>query len=72
MGMQIAKADGTAGDTSLYRAGIKQRKHPELHPHRRTGQHRVLLRLAALGEKRQALHDIIAKSAVYKKADITA
>ena len=27
---------------------------------------------AALGEKRQALHDIIAKSAVYKKADIAA
>jgi len=26
---------------------------------------------AALGEKKQALHDRIAKSAVYKKADIT-
>ncbi len=76
LGLQIAKADGTAGDLSFYllRWAVKN-----------SGS---LLNLvlpaiaslaslvfffgcfAALGEKRQALHDMVVKSAVYKKADI--
>ena len=78
MGMQIAKADGTAGDTSLYLLRWALKNSGSILNY-------ILPMIAglvstvfffgcfaALGEKRQALHDIIAKSAVYKKADITA
>ena len=78
MGMQIAKADGTAGDTSLYLLRWALKNSGSLLNY-------ILPMIAglvstvfffgcfaALGEKRQALHDIIAKSAVYKKADIAA
>jgi len=78
MGMQIAKADGTAGDTSLYLLRWALKNSGSLLNYILP----VIAGLAstvfffgcfvALGEKRQALHDIIAKSAVYKKTDITA
>ena len=78
MGLQVAKADGTSGEVSLYllRWALKNSGSilNFILP--------VIASLASLvfffgcfatlGEKRQALHDIIAKSAVYKKADITA
>lgn len=77
MGLQIAKADGTAGDVSLYllRWALKN-----------SGSILNFILpvvsslaslafffgcFATLGEKRQALHDLIAKSAVFKNADIT-
>lgn len=77
MGMKVAKADGTSGDVSLYllRWALKNSGTilNFILP--------VISSLAslvfffgcfgALSEKRQALHDIIAKSAVYKTADIT-
>ncbi len=77
MGLQIAKADGTAGDVSLYllRWALKNSGSilNFILP--------VISSLASLafffgcfatlGEKRQALHDLIAKSAVYKSAEIT-
>ena len=78
MGLQIAKADGTAGDTSLYllRWALKNSGSilNFILPAIASLASTVFFFgcFAALGEKRQALHDIIAKSAVYKKADITA
>lgn len=78
MGMQIAKADGTAGDTSLYllRWALKNSGSilNYILPIIASLVSTVFFFgcFAALGEKRQALHDIIAKSAVYKKADIPA
>lgn len=77
MGMKVAKADGSRGDVSLYllRWALKNSG---------TILNLILPVISslaslvfffgcfgALSEKRQALHDIIAKSAVYKTADIT-
>jgi uncharacterized RDD family membrane protein YckC len=76
MGLQVANADGTAGNMQLYllRWALKN-----------SGSILNLVLpvisslaslvfffgcFATLGEKRQALHDIIIKSAVYKKSDI--
>lgn len=76
MGLQVAHADGTAGDMKLYliRWALKNSG---------TILNLVLPIIsslvslvfffgcfATLGEKKQALHDIIIKSAVYKKSDI--
>lgn len=77
MGLQIAHQDGAAGDTKLYlmRWALKN-----------CGSILNLVLpvvaniaslvfffgcFAALGENRQALHDMIAKTAVYKKSEIT-
>jgi len=76
LGLQVARADGTAGDVQLYltRWALKN-----------SGSILNLVLpiisslaslvfffgcFATLGEKKQALHDIIIKSAVYKKDDI--
>ena len=76
MGLQVANADGSAGNMKLYllRWTLKN-----------SGSILNLVLpvisslaslvfffgcFATLGEKRQALHDIIIKSAVYKKDDI--
>ena len=78
MGLQVAKADGSAGEVSLYllRWALKNSGSilNFILPAIASLASLVFFFgcFAALGEKRQALHDIIAKSAVYKKADITA
>lgn len=76
MGLQVAQEDGGAGDTKLYllrwalknSGSLLQFVLPVISS---------LVSLvfffgcfAALGDKRQALHDIIGKTAVYKKSDI--
>lgn len=76
MGLQVAQEDGSAGDTKLYllrwalknSGSLLQFVLPVISS---------LVSLvfffgcfAALGDKRQALHDIIGKTAVYKKSDI--
>lgn len=77
MGLQIVREDGSQGDVQLYLLRWALKNSGSLL--------QFVLPLisslvslvfffgcfAALGEKRQALHDIIAKTAVYKKADIT-
>lgn len=77
MGLQVAREDGSPGDVQLYLLRWALKNSGSLL--------QFVLPLisslvslvfffgcfAALGEKRQALHDIIAKTAVYKKADIT-
>ena len=76
MGLQVARADGSAGDTSLFllRWALKNSGSilQFLLPIVSTLASLVFFFgcFAALGEKCQALHDTIAKSAVYKKADI--
>jgi uncharacterized RDD family membrane protein YckC len=78
MGLQVAKADGSAGEVSLYllRWALKNSGSilNFILPAISSLASLVFFFgcFAALGEKRQALHDIIAKSAVYKKADIAA
>ena len=76
MGLHIGKADGTRGDVQLYLIRWALKNSGNL----LTFILPAIANLASLvfffgcfatlGEKRQALHDIIAKSAVYKKADI--
>ncbi len=77
MGLQVVREDGSPGDVQLYLLRWALKNSGSLL--------QFVLPLisslvslvfffgcfAALGEKRQALHDIIAKTAVYKKADIT-
>ena len=76
LGLQIAKADGRSGDISLYLLRWAMKNSGTL-----VGFILPVISglvstvfffgcFAALGEKCQALHDMIAKSAVYKKTDI--
>jgi len=77
MGLQVAREDGSQGDIQLYllrwalknSGGLLQWVLPVISS---------LVSLvflfgcfAALGDKRQALHDILGKTAVYKKSDIS-
>ena len=77
MGLQVAREDGSQGDVQLYLLRWALKNSGSLL--------QFVLPLisslvslvfffgcfAALGEKRQALHDIIAKTAVHKKSDIS-
>jgi uncharacterized RDD family membrane protein YckC len=77
MGLQVVREDGSPGDVQLYLLRWALKNSGSLL--------QFVLPLisslvslvfffgcfAALGDKKQALHDIIAKTAVYKKADIT-
>ncbi len=78
MGLKIARADGTQGNVQVYLLRWALKNSGSL----LTFFLPAIANLASLvfffgcfatlGDKRQALHDMIAKSAVYKKADITA
>lgn len=78
MGLQVAHADGSQGNTQLYLLRWALKNSGSLLNFLLPAISSLVSLVfffgcfAALGEKRQALHDIIAKSAVYKKADITA
>lgn len=77
MGLQVAREDGSQGDIQLYLLRWALKNSGSLL--------QFVLPLisslvslvfffgcfAALGDKRQALHDILGKTAVYKKSDIT-
>ena len=77
MGLQVAREDGSKGDVQLYLVRWALKNSGSLL--------QFVLPLisslaslvfffgcfAALGDKKQALHDIIAKTAVYKKSEIT-
>lgn len=77
MGLQVAREDGSAGDIKLYllrwalknSGSILQFVLPLVS--NLAGLVFFFGCFAALGDKKQALHDIIVKSAVHKKNDIT-
>ena len=77
MGLQVAREDGSKGDVQLYLVRWALKNSGSLLqfvlPLISTLASLVFFFgcFAALGDKKQALHDIIAKTAVYKKADIT-
>lgn len=77
MGLQVAREDGSKGDVQLYLVRWALKNSGNLLqfvlPLISTLASLVFFFgcFAALGDKKQALHDIIAKTAVYKKADIT-
>jgi len=77
MGLQVAREDGSAGDTKLYLLRWALKNSGSLLqfvlPVISTVVSLVFFFgcFATLSDKKQALHDIIAKTAVYKKDDIT-
>lgn len=77
MGLQVAHADGSQGNTQLYLLRWALKNSGSLLNFLLPAISSLVSLVfffgcfAALGEKRQALHDIIAKTAVYKKSDIT-
>ena len=77
MGLQVAREDGSKGDVQLYLVRWALKNSGNLLqfvlPLISTLASLVFFFgcFAALGDKKQALHDIIAKTAVYKKSDIT-
>jgi uncharacterized RDD family membrane protein YckC len=77
MGLQVAHEDGSKGDIQLYLLRWTLKNSGKLLTFILPGISSIAWMVfyfgcfAALGEKKQALHDRIAKSAVYKKADIT-
>ena len=77
MGLKVAHADGTQGNVQLYllRWALKNSGSLLIFLPAIANLARLVFFFgcfATLGDKRQALHDMIAKSAVYKKADIAA
>jgi len=76
LGLRVARADGTPGDVQLYlmRWALKNSGSLLTFVLPAVSSLASLVFFfgcfAALGEKRQALHDMVVKSAVYKKADI--
>lgn len=77
MGLQVAREDGSAGDTKLYLLRWALKNSGSLLqfvlPVISTVVSLVFFFgcFATLSDKKQALHDIIAKTAVYKNDDIT-
>ena len=77
MGLQVAREDGSAGDTKLYFLRWALKNSGSILQFFLPGLSTLVSLVfffgcfAALGEKKQALHDIIAKTAVYKKDEIS-
>lgn len=77
MGLQVAREDGSRGDMQLYLLRWALKNSGNLLTFVLPGISSIASMVfffgsfAALGDKKQALHDMIVKSAVYKKADIT-
>ncbi|MCH1582324.1 MAG: RDD family protein [Flavobacteriales bacterium] len=77
MGLQVAREDGSAGDTKLYFLRWALKNSGSILQFFLPGLSTLVSLVfffgcfAALGEKKQALHDIIAKTAVFKKDEIS-